>query len=85
MRRMNFLLYSFDRKAQKYYHARLMSAQAVIDSLEFARTGQQMHGEVRVGQLTRLTDSLFDTGGTLKFTQSGLSGSGRVEPAGADW
>jgi uncharacterized protein len=73
---MNFLLYSFDRKAQKYYHARLMSAQAVIDSLEFARTGQQMHGEVRVAQLTRLTDSLFDTGGNLKFT---LAGSGDAE------
>jgi uncharacterized protein len=53
-----------------------MSAQAVIDSLEFARTGQQMHGEVRVAQLTRLTDGLFDTGGNLKFT---LAGSGDAE------
>ena len=48
-----------------------MSARAVIDSLEFARTGQQMQGEVTVAQLTRLADSLFDAGGYLKFTLAG--------------
>jgi uncharacterized protein len=73
---MKFLLDIFDRKAWKYYHARLMSAQAVIDSLDFARTGQQMHGEVKVAQLTRLTDSLYDTGGNLTYT---LIGSGDAE------
>jgi uncharacterized protein len=68
---MNFLLLGFDRKAQKYYHARLMSAQAVIDSLEFAHTGLRMQGEVKVAQLTRLADSLFDTGGKLRFSLAG--------------
>lgn len=68
---MNFLLSGFDRNAQKYYHAPLMPARAVIDSLEFARTGQQMQGEVTVAQLTRLADSLFDAGGYLKFTLAG--------------
>lgn len=48
-----------------------MSAQAVIDSLEFAHTGQRMQGEVKVAQLTRLADSLFDTGGTLGFSLAG--------------
>ena len=68
---MNFLLFGFDRKAQKYYHARPMSAQAVIDSLEFARSGRQLHGEVKVAQLTRLADSLFDAGGNLRFALAG--------------
>jgi uncharacterized protein len=48
-----------------------MSARAVIDSLEFARSGQQLQGAIAVAQLARLTDSLFDTGGNLKFALSG--------------
>ena len=48
-----------------------MSAQAVIDSLEFAHTGQRMQGEVKVAQLTRLADSLFDAGGILRFSLAG--------------
>ncbi len=48
-----------------------MSARTVIDSLEFARSGQQLYGEVRVAQLPRLADSLFDAGGNLRYTLSG--------------
>jgi uncharacterized protein len=48
-----------------------MSARAVIDSLEFARSGQQLQGAIAVAQLARLADSLFDTGGNLKFALSG--------------
>jgi len=48
-----------------------MSAQAVIDSLEFAHTGQRMQGEVKVAQLTRLADSLYDAGGDLRFSLAG--------------
>ena len=43
----------------------------VIDSLEFARTGQELRGEVRVAQLTRLADSLFDAAGNLRFSLCG--------------
>ena len=68
---MDFLLFYFDRNAQKYYHARLMSARAVIDSLEFARSGGQLRGEARVAQLERLADSLFDSGGGLKYQLAG--------------
>ena len=74
---MDFLLFCFDRKAQKYYHAQLMSARAVIDSLEFACSGQELQGEVKVAQLARLADSLFDTGGDLKFTLAGSYDSER--------
>ena len=68
---MNFLLFGFDTNGQKYYHARLMSAQAVIDGLEFARSGQRLQGEMEVAQLARLADSLFDTAGRLRFTLAG--------------
>jgi uncharacterized protein len=64
---MDFLLFGFDINAQKYYHARLMSARAVIDSLDFARNSQQLSGEVQVVQLARLADSLFDGAGELKY------------------
>ena len=53
--------------AQKYYHARLMSAQTVIDSLEFARAAQQLQGSVPVAGLTRLQDCLSDNGGEVRF------------------
>jgi len=48
-----------------------MSARTVIDSLEFARSGQQLQGAVAVAELARLTDSLFNTGGELKFLVRG--------------
>jgi uncharacterized protein len=59
--------------AQKYYHARLMSAQTVIDSLEFARAGQELRGSLRVTTLARLQDCLFDTDtdGDVQFAVRG--------------
>ena len=48
-----------------------MVGPAVIDSLEFARSGQQVQGAIAVAQLTRLADSLFDARGDLNFTLSG--------------
>ena len=68
---MDFLLLYFDRIGQKYYHARLMSARAVIDSLEFAVTGGQLHGAAPVAQFERLADSLFDAMGELKYQLTG--------------
>ena len=61
----------FDRRAQKYYHARLMSAPPVIDGFEFARSGQEMRGRVDVGSLNRLEDILFDSQGTLDYVLKG--------------
>jgi uncharacterized protein len=72
---MDFLLFCFDRTGRKYYHARFMSARAVIDSLEFARAGEQLSGDVPVDELGRLADSLFDTGGELKYELTGGSDS----------
>lgn len=53
---------------QKYYHARPMT---VIDSLEFARTGQSLHGSLPVAGLTRLRDSLVDDRGEVEFVVQG--------------
>lgn len=49
-----------------------MSARAVIDSLEFARSGDELRGEVQVTELGRLADSLYDRGGNLQFVLNGL-------------
>src|SRR5688572_11577380 len=57
----------FDRPAQKYYHARLMSAAALIDGLEFAHALQELHGTLAVASLQRLEDVLFDTQGSLDY------------------
>lgn len=48
-----------------------MSAQAVIDSLEFARTGQTLHGGLPVSGLTRLQDGLYDALGEVEFAVQG--------------
>lgn len=48
-----------------------MGAQAVIDSLEFARTEQTLRGSVPIAGLTRLQDSLFDALGTVEFVVQG--------------
>ena len=48
-----------------------MSAQAVIDSLEFARTGQTLRGSLAVPELRRLKESLADDGGRIDFLVRG--------------
>lgn len=48
-----------------------MSAAAVIDTLEFARGGQQLRGSLAVVDLKRLEDILFDTAGTLAYVLRG--------------
>jgi uncharacterized protein len=58
-------------EAKKYYHARLMSAPAVIDVLEFARSAQQLSGELGVTGLKRLDDVLYDGEGILVYTVQG--------------
>jgi uncharacterized protein len=48
-----------------------MSAQAVIDSLEFARTGQMLQGSLAVPELRRLKDNLADAEGRIDFVVQG--------------
>ncbi len=48
-----------------------MSALAVIDSLEFARTGQQLSGSIAVDNLVRLHDELLDRSGHIDYTVAG--------------
>jgi uncharacterized protein len=48
-----------------------MSAPAVIDSLEFARSEQALVGELPVARFERLHDVLTDTHGTLRYTLRG--------------
>jgi uncharacterized protein len=47
------------------------AAQAVIDSLEFARTGQSLSGSLPLPALTRLRDFLFDDLGEVRFEVRG--------------
>ena len=44
-----------------------MSAPAVIDALEFARSAQESSGSVPVSALQRLDDLLYDSAGTLNY------------------
>jgi uncharacterized protein len=48
-----------------------MSAQAIIDSLEFARTEQELQGNLPVSGLVRLQDCLYDSVGNVEFVMSG--------------
>ncbi len=48
-----------------------MSARALIDSVEFARAGEELSGSVPVAELARLSDSLYDTQGALQFELKG--------------
>ena len=48
-----------------------MSAQTVIDSLEFARTGQTLQGSLAVPELKRLKESLADDHGQIDFAVKG--------------
>jgi len=47
------------------------STQTVIDSLEFARTGQTLRGSLSLPGLTRLKDSLANAVGTVEFEVTG--------------
>jgi len=48
-----------------------MSAQTVIDSLEFARAEQEVQGSVPVSSLTRLQDCLYDADGDINYKLKG--------------
>lgn len=69
--KFDFQSFCFDSTAQKYYHARLMSAQTVIDSLEFAHAGQELRGSLPVARLARVKDDLLDPVGEVRFILRG--------------
>lgn len=48
-----------------------MSGQAVIDSLEFTRTGQILRGGLAIPGLSRLQDSLIDSRGEIEYVVRG--------------
>lgn len=48
-----------------------MSAQVVIDSLEFARQGRTLRGTIAIADLARLQDVLHTNDGLLEYTVSG--------------
>lgn len=48
-----------------------MSAQAIIDSLEFARAEQELQGSLPVSGLARLEDCLYDSVGNLDYVLKG--------------
>ncbi|MFZ2525621.1 MAG: hypothetical protein WAW87_09955, partial [Candidatus Ferrigenium altingense] len=48
-----------------------MYARPFIDSLDFARNGQQISGEVPVAELPRLRDVLEDMQGVLRYSVQG--------------
>lgn len=49
-----------------------MHARSFIDSLDFARNGQQISGELPVAELSRLKDILESPQGTLHFSVQGV-------------
>lgn len=49
-----------------------MHARPFIDSLDFARNGQKISGEVPVAELPRLQDALEGTRGVLSYTVQGV-------------
>lgn len=64
----------FDTQTGKLYHARLMSEQVVINSLEFAQQGRRLQGEIAVADLSRLQEHLHSNGGCLYYTLLGKIG-----------
>ena len=48
-----------------------MSEQVAIDSLDFARNTQVLHGKIAVASLPRLQDLLFSADGMLEYALSG--------------
>jgi uncharacterized protein len=63
---------SFDTGKPKYYHARHMPGEIMIDSLKFAQRGEHLAGRVSVASLTRLESALFSAEGELEYAIDGV-------------
>ena len=66
-----FLNGVFDRGGRNIYHARLMFARPFIDSVDFARNGKEIRGEIAVSELSRLGDMLTKSDGSLTYIVRG--------------
>ena len=62
---------SFDRASGKYYHARLMSNELVIDSISFAKKSESLQGKIAVASFERLRESLAPSQGEIEFYLQG--------------
>jgi uncharacterized protein len=72
--------FHFDTQTGKLYHARLMSEQATIDSVEFARSGRCLRGDVAVADMARLRESLGSHNEVLHYALTGaMSEKGRPQ------
>jgi uncharacterized protein len=72
-----FLYSVFDRGGRNIYHARLMFARPFIDSVDFARNGKEIRGEIAVSELSRLADLLARPGGLLTYRVRGFQDEDR--------
>jgi uncharacterized protein len=54
-----------------------MFARPFIDSVDFARNGKEMHGEIAVSALSRLADMLAKSGGSLTYIVRGYQEADR--------
>jgi len=72
-----FLYGFFDMEGRNIYHARLMFARPFIDSVDFARNGKEIRGEIAVSALSRLVDMLAKSGGSLTYIIRGYREEGR--------
>lgn len=61
----------FDTQVQKIYHARLMSAQILIDTFDFVRNTRTHHGKIALEECMRLKDYLSDSQSKLEYKISG--------------
>ena len=66
-----FLYCFFDRGGRNIYHARLMFARPLIDSVDFARNGKEIRGEIAVSELSGLSDMLAKSDGSLTYIVRG--------------
>ena len=66
-----FLNGVFDRGGRNIYHARLMFARPFIDSVDFARNGREIRGEIALSELSRLSDMLAKSEGSLTYVVRG--------------
>jgi len=54
-----------------------MFARPFIDSVDFARKGKELRGEIAVSELSRLADMLANSGGSLTYIVRGYHVDGR--------
>ncbi len=54
-----------------------MFARPLIDSLEFARKGRTLNGEIAVSDLARMVELLASSEGSIRYTVSGMQVDGK--------